>query len=296
MSSYIIKLKGQNLISPPKWMPTNMLFEGITGSTAYAVSNDSSDMDIIGFCMPPKENLFPSLYGNIEGFGTQIQRFEQFQQHHIKSLDGNKSFDISIYSIVKFFQLVMENNPNMIDALFLPRRCVLFSTEIYEHVRNHRHLFLHKGCWHKFRGYAYSQLHKIDNGVNRSNEKRKESIETYGYDVKFAYHVFRLILECEQILVEHDLDLERNSEILKSVRRGEWTLPEINEWFSCKERDLERVYHTSDLRHKPEEHLIKNLLHECINMHYGEVDFRRRKEDNTGLLAELEQLIIKYKE
>lgn len=295
MASYINKLQSQSLITPPKWLASNVLFEGITGSIAYNVSNDSSDMDIIGFCIPPKENLFPSMYGEIHGFGTQIQRFEQFQQHHIKSLDGTKSYDISIYSIAKFFHLCMDNNPNMIDAMFLPRRCVLHSTEIYEHVRDNRHIFLHKGCWHKFRGYAYSQLHKIENGVNRSNEKRRESIESYGYDVKYAYHILRLALECEQILVEHDLDLERNSEILKSVRRGEWSLDKIKDWFSGKEKDLEIVYNNSDLQYKPDESKIKSLLVDCIEMHYGKINALRKDQPIDGLIIELEELVRKYK-
>lgn len=295
MASYIHKLHKQGIISPAKWLSSNVLFEGLTGSVAYGVSNDTSDMDIIGFAMPPKEMLFPALGGEIYGFGTQLQRFEQYQQHHIPSQDGNKTYDISIYSIAKFFQLCMDNNPNMVDALFLPRRCVLYSTPIYEFVRDNRHLFLHKGCWHKFRGYAYSQLHKAESGANKENPKRKESIETYGYDTKFLYHIVRLVLECEQILVEHDLDLERSSEILKSIRRGEWSLEAIKDWFSGKEKDLEHVYHKSDLRYKPEENLIKDILNECIRMHYGDINFRKRKEDNTNLLQDLESLISKYK-
>lgn len=271
MASYVQKLKDQGLIQPPKWLSGNMLMEGVTGSLAYAVSNDSSDMDIIGLCMPPKDILFPHLQGEIPGFGTPGERFEQFQHHHIPSLDGRKKYDITIYSIVKFFQLTMENNPNMVDALFLPRRCILYSTTLYEHIRDNRHLFLHKGCWHKFRGYAYSQLHKIKNGVNKENPNRKKSIEDFGYDVKFAYHIVRLILEVEQILIEHDLDLERNSEILKSVRRGEWGLGEVEEWFSSKEKSLELVYHSSTLRVKPDEPAIKRLLMECIEQWYGTI-------------------------
>jgi hypothetical protein len=31
-------------------------------------------------------------------------------------------WDFQIFGIVKFFQLAMENNPNVVDALFTPRR------------------------------------------------------------------------------------------------------------------------------------------------------------------------------
>ncbi len=295
MASYVDKLKSLNLITPPKWLPSNVLFEGMTGSISYAVSNDSSDMDIVGFCMPKKEDLFPSAYGYIEGFGEKVTTFNRFQQHHIKYND--KSIDMTIYSISRFFQLCMDNNPNMIDALFLPRRCVLFSTEIYEHIRDKRHIFLHKGCWHKFRGYAYSQLSKITSGDigEMSNPSRIESIQTHGYDTKKMYHVVRLILECEQILVEHDLDLERNSEILKSIRRGEWSVQDIKDWFSGKEKDLEHVYHNSKLDYKPNESKIKSLLIDCIEMHYGKISVLNKEQPIDGLVAELENLLVRYR-
>lgn len=209
---------------------------------------------------------------------------------------NQKSFDITIYSVVKFFQLVMENNPNMVDALFLPRRCVLHSTAIYEHVRDHRHLFLHKGSKYKFIGYAHSQMSKIKNKSNASNPRRQEWIEKYGYDVKFAYHIVRLLLEAEQIMMEQDLDLERNSEILNSIRRGEWTLDQLSEWHQMKERQLEELYIKSDLRHKPEEARVKDLLMETIEMHYGTISQSFVKEANVdSMIREMESVIAKYK-
>ena len=107
MASHVKILKDKGLIQPPKWLPNNIIFEGMTGSIAYNVSNDSSDIDLIGFCMPPKEVLFPHLAGEIRGFGTQSPRFEQFQQHHIVSPEKTRTYDITIYNIVKFFQLAM---------------------------------------------------------------------------------------------------------------------------------------------------------------------------------------------
>ena len=292
MGSYVKMLEGY--ISPPSWMKDNVMFEGLTGSVSYGVSNDTSDMDIVGFCIPPKEIVFPHLAGQIEGFGTALPKFENFQQHHIKH--NQKEYDITIYSIVKFFQLVMENNPNMVDALFLPRRCVLHSTAIYEHMRDNRKLFLHKGSWHKFRGYAYSQLSKIKNKSNATNPKRQESIEKYGYDVKFAYHVVRLLLEVEQIMAEQDLDIQRNSDILKTIRNGEWTLERIEQWFDNKEKSLELLYSKSTIPHSPDEHRIKQLLMECLEMHYGSLSSVIQVAPEVGnLVTELELLIDKYK-
>lgn len=296
MSSYVKKLQEARYIQAPKWLPDNIMFEGITGSLAYGVSYNTSDMDIVGFCMPPKEIMFPHLSGEIYGFGTQIQRFEQFQQHHIDVKEWNKEFDITIYSIVKFFQLAMENNPNMVDVLFLPRHCVLHSTAVYEKVRENRHLFLHKGCWPKFKGYAYSQLSKTELGTNKSNPKRALAINTYGYDTKFVYHIVRLLLEVEQILTEHDLDLERNASVLRAVREGSWSLEKVKSWFSDKEADLEKVYNTSTLDYKPKEHDIKNLLLECIDIHYGKIPMEITIETKAkSLVREMSELLEKYK-
>lgn len=66
---------------------------------------------------------------------------------------------------------------------------MLHSTPVYETMRENRNLFLHKGSWHKFKGYAYSQLSKLEGKANRENPKRAADIVVYGYDTKFAYHI-----------------------------------------------------------------------------------------------------------
>ncbi len=293
MSSRVQLTTQKGLIHPPKWLPANVHYEVITGSTAYAVSSDTSDMDIYGFCIPPKEQIFPHLKGEIPGFGAQLQRFEQFQQHHVK--DGEQEYDFTIYSIVKYFQLCMENNPNMVDTLFVPQRCVLFCSKIGQLVRDNRKLFLHKGSYHKFRGYMFAQMHKVKIGSNSSNPKRAADIEKYGYDPKFLYHVIRLGLECEQILTEHDLDLEKNKEILKSIRRGEWNIERVEEWANVKERHLDELYITSTLQHKPDEDSIKRVLLQCLEEHYGSLKEAIVLEVPVDkMIRELKSVIEKY--
>lgn len=297
MASTVDKLISRQLITPPTFLKNSVQYEIQMGSVAYGVSDDNSDNDIYGFCIPPKNIVFPHLAGEIVGFGKQINRFEQFQQHHILDKSNNKEYDISIYNIVKYFQLVMENNPNMIDSLFVPRRCILFSTQIGEHVREHRKLFLHKGAWYKFKGYAFSQLNKMQNKIPEIDSKRYESYITYGYDLKFSYHIVRLLNEIEQILIEHDLDLERNREQLKSIRRGEWTKEQIIEYFQFKEKSLEELYIKSTLRHSPDEKTIKKLLLECLEMYYGSIDMipKENKIETLKMVSDIEDICQKLK-
>jgi uncharacterized protein len=268
MASVVQRLAKKGLIHPPSFLPTNVHYETLMGSVAYGVSSDTSDCDVYGFCIPPKDVIWPP--GEIQGFGRQKKRFDQFQQHHIEAQDERKEYDLSIYNIVRYFHLLMENNPNMIDSLWTPQTCVLHITQVGNMVRDNRSMFLHKGCWHKFRGYAYSQLHKMI-GKNPTG-KRVAIREEFGYDVKFAYHVFRLLDEVEQILAEGDIDLQRGREKMKAIRRGEVSEEEIREWFSLKEKELEKLYHNSPLQHAPDEKKIKNLLLQCLEHHYGSLD------------------------
>ena len=287
-------LNKKNLIHPPKWLPDNTIYLTKMGSQAYGVSGGGSDVDIYGICIPPKEMIFPHLAGEIPGFGNQIKRFEVWQEHHVKDQNKAVEYDFSVYGIVKYFQLCMENNPNMIDSLFVPRNCVLHSTPVGEIVREARREFLHKGAWHKFKGYAYAQMSKIRNKQNASNPHRAETIEKFGYDVKFAYHCVRLMNEVEQILTEHDLDIQRNREQLKSIRRGEWKLEDLEAYFTNKEHALELAYAASTLPHKPNEAKIKRLLLDCLEQHYGKLDH----VINTGInmdnvISDLQAIIVK---
>ena len=274
MPSVTQQLAARGLIRPPGFLPTNVMYETLMGSVAYGVSSDSSDRDLYGFCIPPKDEIFPHLAGEIPGFGEPKKRFEQFQVAHIHDPSGaggkGVEYDLTIYGIVKYFSLCMECNPNMIDSLFTPEECVVHITSIGTMVRERRWLFLHKGCWPKFKGYAYAQLHKM-----RSKEpigKRRETIEQFGYDVKFGYHVARLLCQCEQILLEGDLDLRRSREQLKAIRRGEFSQADLESWAAAKERQLEQVYHESKLPAQPDQEQIRELLLNCLEAHYGNLD------------------------
>jgi uncharacterized protein len=262
------------------------------GSVAYGVSTDTSDFDTLGFCIPPRDVIFPHLAGVIEGFGRQRQRFEVWQQHHVKDPDAQggrgRSYDLNIYSIIKYFQLCMDNNPNMIDSLFTPTECVLHCTHVGNMVREKRKIFLHKGAWHRFKGYAYSQLHKMNDKNPDPDSKRNELRKQFGFDVKHAYHTIRLLHECEQILEEGDIDLRRNQEQLKAIRRGDVPKENIIRMASEKEAHLERLYETSTLQYAPNVPLIRSLLFNCLEDHYGSLDKCVVNEDTaTVALREL---------
>jgi hypothetical protein len=166
----------------------------------------------------------------------------------------------------------MECNPNMIDSLFTHETMVQHCTQMGQLVREHRKLFLHQGICDKFKGYAYAQVHKLRTKQPEPGTKRAELVERHGLDTKYAYHIVRLLNEAEQVLLEGDLDLQRNREQLKSIRRGEWTLAQILEYFERKRVDLEDVRARSPLPARPNTEAIRDLLLKCLEAHYGSLE------------------------
>lgn len=344
----------------PKFIADNCHYLTIVGSMAYGVSSDNSDMDVYGFVIPPKDILFPHLSGHVMDFGPQPERFGVWEQHRVKTADGKQDYDFAIYSIVKYLSLVADMNPNMAASLFTPARCVIHITDIGRMIRDRRKTFLHKGAYHKFKGYAFGQLskiegkgqmnsdyravidfedrHKIPHSTtldeilveidSRKNDvyddvsttplraiyhyelidyrdlylamnassKRSDTTKRFGFDLKNSYHVVRLLGECEQILTEGDMDLERNREQLKSIRRGEMSLDAIKSYFETKERALERMYEESKLPHGPDWKVLTQLLLDCLEAHYGTISTAIvRQAGVENMVADLEAVIARYR-
>lgn len=283
MPSVVQTLTEKGLIKPPRWLPGNTMYEVIMGSLAYATSNDDSDMDIYGFCIPEVDMIFPHLSGEILDFGTQKERFHQYQSHHIKS--DNKEYDLTIFGIVRFFHLAMKGNPSIVDSCFVPDNCILHITQVGNIMRDNRKLFLTKACWPRLKGYAYSQLHAATNKNPEKGSKRADIREKFGMDVKFLMHTVRLLLEAEMILSEGDLDLQRHKEHLKAIKKGEIPEEDIRKWVAEKEMALEKVYAESKLPWGPDEEKVKTVLINCLETHYGSLDKLGYKQPDAAITA-----------
>lgn len=271
------KLKDKNLINPPKFLISNCQYIARCGSVSFGISNDCSDEDLVGFAIPSKEILFPHLAGVINGFGHQGEKFDQFQIHHIKDEDEDKEYDINIYNIARYCDLLLKGNPSLIESLFVHQKNILHMTSIGNLFKDNRKKFLSKQMAFKLRAYAASQFSKIES--KKAVGKRKEAIDRLGFCPKFASHSLRLLFEAEQILLNGDLDLESNSQILLSVKKGDWKLPDIYSLIQTKQLELEKLIPNSKLPAISNESEIKELLLNCLEIHYGSLSKCIVKED-----------------
>lgn len=256
-------------LNPPSFVLETLSYLTYTGSKAYGVSNENSDNDLVGFCVPPVFVLFPHYSGVMPGF-DKYSPFEQWHQPKVQDFNG-KIWDFTVYNIVKYFRLTLDGNPNMIDTLFTADDLIFDCDEIGKHVRANRHIFINMKLYDRFVGYAKCQLPRVANPNKLGNDSRMQSFIKYGYDTKAVYHLFRLLLECKQLLKTGEMDLQINSGFLTKVRTGSYSVDQLNGMLLEYLNDLEEAKLHSKLPIEPREKEVKKLLIECLEMQYGTV-------------------------
>jgi hypothetical protein len=282
----ITKLNKQGLLNGAPSPVLDPELEVIMGSLAYGVSGQTSDMDVYVVYIPKKEEVFPHLTGKVQGFYPMPDPVTSWQRHHMMASD-QREYDVAAYSIVEYFRLAADNNPNIIDSLFVPARCVSFQSDIGKTIRENRKNFLNKKSYAKLRGYAISQMKKID--TRNPVGKRADLVTEHGWDVKFGYHTVRLIDECRQILMKGDLDIEENREELKAIRRGEWTYEKFKEETERRMASLDDLFLRSTLRQEPEWDALNKLLLVCLEIKFGKVT-NEVATDASEALRKLEEI------
>jgi predicted nucleotidyltransferase len=136
-----------------KFAEENKILEYRVGSHLYGTNTPTSDEDFNGVFIAPEE------------FYLGLNSVEEVDFSVIsKNKDGRNNTDAidrKLYEFRKFVRLSLENNPNVIEQLFIDRKNLLFSNDMGEELLANRHVFLHRGLRHKFLGYSFSQKHKM---------------------------------------------------------------------------------------------------------------------------------------
>ncbi len=230
---------------------TRLIYKTYVGSHSYGTNTKDSDVDTRGICIPPESYLLG------------LDNFEQ------KEVSGS---DEVIYSLKKFVHLALNNNPNILDSLFVAPNHIIYSNEFGKELRDLRYDFLSKKVYKTYGGYAYSQLKRMTTVEKNAIGKRKESIEWLGYDGKNALHLIRLLRMGIEILTDGEVNvLRHDNSYLLEIRNGKYDKEYIEEEAKRLNGLLDQAYVTSKLPSKPEYNKINSWL---ISVHKRSLEWQ----------------------
>ncbi|MBH8557275.1 DNA polymerase beta superfamily protein [Hymenobacter negativus] len=147
----IADLRRQNLI----------LFEAISGSRAYGTNLPHSDTDLKGVFILPEAHFFGLDYI------PQI---------------ANETNDEVFYELRRFVELLLKNNPTVLELLGTPADCVIYKHPLFEQFQAAD--FLSKLCRQSFAEYAVAQIRKargLNKKINHPEPPARKSVLDFCY-------------------------------------------------------------------------------------------------------------------
>jgi len=299
----------------------HIIFETMIGSHAYGTTDSKSDVDLRGVCIPPL-SIMLGLLG----------KFEQ--------KDGweGKYEDRVIYNIHKFFEMLLSNNPTILEMLFITP--TVKSSRYWDRIIENRSIFISKKTKHTFTGYAHAQLHRIRRHrgyllnplktlptrgeyglptnpsisyeqmsalltlpleVIHNDELREEAFrearyrqmkkewddyqswkegrnkerakleEEFGYDVKHASHLVRLMYEGEEVLKTGYITLPRpEAGLLVDIKNGKYSYDELLALVSDFDAEFENLYESSTLPYTPDYGKANSMYLDILDEYYSD--------------------------
>jgi predicted nucleotidyltransferase len=211
--------------------PDNIILEGVTGSTAYGLATENSDIDVKGVYLLPTEEVLSLRFNP-----------QNTTKDHVDP-------DWVYHEVGKFMKLVASGNPTVTELLFLEEYTKL--NEVGKLLVDNRQLFLSTfGVQAAYRGYALSQAKRLNNRTDQGLDGYDSSLKNRF--AKHTRHCFRLLFQAKQLLEtgeltvrvtpeqrgwlfemgEQDVDTVVNMFILEDSKLGtiESVLPDHPDW------------------------------------------------------------------
>ena len=224
--------------------PSNIILEGVTGSTAYGLATENSDVDIKGVYLLPTSTVLSI------GFEPQ-----HTTKDHVDP-------DWVYHEVGKFMKLVLAGNPTVTELLYLDEYTIL--TPIGQKLVDNRSAFLStKAVMNAYRGYALSQAKKLNNRTEQGMDGYDSALKNRF--AKHTRHCFRLLMQAKQLLGTGTLDVKVTSEQREYLfAMGEKTADEVVDEFMRQDSEFENI--KSVLPDKADMNKLNEILYEIRSM------------------------------
>ena len=138
----------------------------VTGSRLYGTNIETSDTDYIGVFYQSYRDLLGSV--NIK---------KELNLSHVSKMENGKNdseaIDRKFYNLANYLKLLEENNPNILEMVFVNKENIIYQNILGEMLLKNKHLFPYKGLVKRFIGYAKGQLHKMVIKSDSYNQMRE---------------------------------------------------------------------------------------------------------------------------
>ena len=254
---------------------SNIVLLGLGGSHAYGTNTPNSDIDIRGVSLNRKEDLIG------------MSHFETFVDNIT---------DTTVYSVNKFFNLLMECNPNIVEMLGLNPEDYAVLTPIGKKILDNKDLFLSQKVYYSFGGYAYAQLKRLQNATARdslSNEEREKhimhSIEKQLENINKAFHMEGADI---RLHIEDAVTEGHSKEIMMDGSFNNFPLRSFNTMYNAMNqvcKDYDHVDHRN--RKKDDAHLNKHAMH-LIRLYQMAIEILNGDSIHTKRTGESHELLM----
>lgn len=209
----------------------HVVYRCVTGSQAYGLAGEGSDVDRRGIYLPPAD-LQWSLYGVPE----QLEKKETQEVY---------------WEIRKFLTLLLKADPNVLECLYTP--LVETCTPLAEELRENRARLLSKLMYRTYNGYTLSQFRRLEQDLRTTGELKW----------KHAMHLIRLLLAGITALESGEIAVRvagEHRERLLAIRRGEVPWREVDAWRLDLHRQFDAAFERSSLPERPDYAWVNRFL------------------------------------
>ena len=134
-------------------MDRKTIYRFKNGSHMYGLNTPSSDIDYMEVFLPTPEDVLG--LKQVEVVDKSTKSSAEDRRNDADDVDDQR------YTLQRYLQLLLANNPNILETLFVPKNVIEVCDPIFKPILEHPEKIVCKKCYQTFNGYAKSQEHKL---------------------------------------------------------------------------------------------------------------------------------------
>jgi predicted nucleotidyltransferase len=218
----------------------------------------------------------PSQLVGFSPFEHDIYRSAEERSGKSDARCENGEVGLVVYGLQKCVRLALGGNPNLMSLLFTPKSGSIVYTDLISELQDLRNYFLSKETLRAFLGHSKAQRHRLEGKQGGMDVNRRQLVEHYGYDVKYAMHALRLAIQGYELYNTRVLQIPLHGnyiDLLNGVRRGHYPQKEVTQKIERYESLIREGLYNDVFPDKPNYAAIESwLLNVYKKAWYGETN------------------------